>query len=267
MTLLRTIEEMELLGIYDSGIPNQERITYRTHASLNLGEYILCLGAQQPDGSVAPIQNTLLWLGDERLDQDSFLFVYTGRGQRRSTVAGGRPALVLHWQSPQTMFNLPGVVPVTFHISGILAPAFNSRADAMVTESLRRQLATTAPPQAPPTLSNNDSLSPGWLSDRLVQLGFDQLEVRRDLGQCVLNLQRRGISTRTDAERFFTDKAVWQALRTLYHEELHREDGRLDPSGFTWWGPLLHHASPAQRTQAMSMLRNHFRQIYAKGAR
>lgn len=99
-TILRTIDEITLEGVYDRGAPNAERIAYRAQRQVDLGEYIVCLAATMPDGTVAPLPDQMLWLGAEQVDAGHWIFVYTGAGNRRATrTTGGEPAVVIHWGS------------------------------------------------------------------------------------------------------------------------------------------------------------------------
>ena len=67
-TFLRTIDDIALVGTYERGVPNAERITYRTQRDVNLAEYIVCLAAANPDGTVTPacnypqVANVLHWM-------------------------------------------------------------------------------------------------------------------------------------------------------------------------------------------------------------
>jgi len=120
-TFLRTIDEIALMGVFEAGIPNQERIAYRAQRQVNLAEYIVCLAATHPDGTVAPLTDHMLWLGGEHVDAGHWIFVYTGPGERRATkTLTGEPAIVIHWGYRQTILSDQRIVPAMFHLGGIL---------------------------------------------------------------------------------------------------------------------------------------------------
>jgi len=149
-TLLRTIDEITLVGIYDRGEPNAERIAYRAQRPVNLAEYIVCLAATHPDGTVAPLTDRMLWLGGEQIDAGYWIFIYTGPGERRITkTTGGEPAIVIHWGQRQTILTDQRVVPVMFHLDGILT--------ARSAETLGELLKHLTPgPPMPPTMTFGD---------------------------------------------------------------------------------------------------------------
>lgn len=94
---------------------------FRTLRRVELGRYILSLAIEDSSGSVSPFWASTLWLGEEVLDPNWWLFVYTGPGQRRSTTTNdGEPATVVHWNRRETVFHDSRVVPVLFEISSIL---------------------------------------------------------------------------------------------------------------------------------------------------
>ena len=68
-TLLPIIEDIGFSGVYDRGVPNQERVVYRIVHQANLGEYMLSLAATDPSGNVVPLPNNLLWLGEELVSE------------------------------------------------------------------------------------------------------------------------------------------------------------------------------------------------------
>lgn len=122
-TILRTIDEIMLVDVYDRGIPNRERIAYVAQRSLDLGEYVVCLAATLPDDTVTPLPDRMLWLGVEHVERGQWIFVYTGVGERRlSRMENGDPVVVIPWQQRQTILADPRVVPIMFHLDGILTP-------------------------------------------------------------------------------------------------------------------------------------------------
>lgn len=281
MTLLRMLDELSLVGVFDRGQGNKERVVYRTQRRLNLGEYLVALGASQPDGTVTPLQDSMLWLGDELIDSGCLVFVYSGPGKRRVTEANGEPSVVIHWGRKTTVFQNSTIVPVVLHVSGMLAPSpsLTPRADEAIASALwgnQNRLPGNPPPPPPGSLppyglaksrSTDHDITADWLQHSLLLLGFDKEEVDQSLDQCIVNLRRRGFESREEVQRFFEDERTKHDLSEIYRDELHRPLGALDPSGFTWWGPLLHRVPTHKRAEGIATLREHFRRIYESGAR
>lgn len=115
--LLRTLTPrapLELGGVADRNVPNQERIWLRANVAVRLNEYLLCVGIALPGQQVLPLNDHLFWFGDHAVDPATWVVVYTGAGQTRVTTdqRTGAPVLVLHWGKPQTIFTVDALVPV-----------------------------------------------------------------------------------------------------------------------------------------------------------
>lgn len=121
--LLPPIHQLSLVGVFDAGIPNMERVVLRPTQQLNLGEFGLFTGIKASNGLVTPIRDHFFWLGETWITPPAWIFVYTGTGAPRWTTMpnSGDAALVLHWGRATTMFNVPSIVPVVFRLGAIVA--------------------------------------------------------------------------------------------------------------------------------------------------
>jgi hypothetical protein len=119
--MIRILDELEIWGVYDRGLPNRERIVIRTKAPVSLGDYIMFLGVPGEGQTAWPLIDHVYWFGPENLVIPMWVFVYTGTGQRliSSEEKTGEPALVLHWGKTRTVLHDPNIVPVIVSIEGI----------------------------------------------------------------------------------------------------------------------------------------------------
>ncbi len=104
--------ELEVHGVADPGVSNQERVYLRARSEVELGTFFLMTGWQWPDGAAQPLPESL-WLGKLKVAEGYWIVVYTGPGEQRFTkLQTGEPCLVLHWGKSATLFNVPQIVPL-----------------------------------------------------------------------------------------------------------------------------------------------------------
>lgn len=112
-----SIPELLLYGVFDRGIPNQERIVLRAQVYLNLAPYGLLLTAQQ--GNVGtPYMDQFFWFGETVLDPNTWVYVYTGAGIPRMTKTSitNEPAYVIHWNRADVIFTQDFLQPTLIRI-------------------------------------------------------------------------------------------------------------------------------------------------------
>lgn len=115
------IEELEFRGIYARGLANRERIVLRARDDLDLDQYALVIGRAAPGGRIRILRNHFYQFpADQVVDRGTWIFIYTGSGELRTTRSGGVPALVWHLGAPTTLFAEPQRSCAVFHIDGIL---------------------------------------------------------------------------------------------------------------------------------------------------
>lgn len=118
-----TIHELRIVGIYDRGHPQRERIVLEITEELNLGDYCLIYGRRTANGTLRPVRTMFQSLPSEVVAAGTWVFLYTGPGERtETTTKDGLPALVLHFGREPT-FKHPESSVAVLAISGItLAP-------------------------------------------------------------------------------------------------------------------------------------------------
>lgn len=120
--LLRILEEFEIVGVWERGVPNKERIAIKAKQSVDLSNYLLFLGVPLSDQTAFPLTTDIFWFGKEIVDSGTWVILYTGPGDRKYTKMEsiGEPALVLHWGKKTTILNSENIVPVMVSLEGVL---------------------------------------------------------------------------------------------------------------------------------------------------
>lgn len=115
------LTELSILGVYDRGTPNQERIVIAIRETVNMGQYGLMLGVRAGEGTAMPIRDNLLWFGDGIVNKGDWLFVYTGPGEARvSTIQNSTEKIYsVHWGRTQTIFASPDMSPILFRVDAV----------------------------------------------------------------------------------------------------------------------------------------------------
>src|SRR5438477_222659 len=110
--ILYQITELTIVGIYDRGKPNLERIVIRPNMELDLGRYGLILGVKQSNGMAIPIWDHFFWFGDGLVRPPDWVFIYTGPGQAQQSKTNltQELAYVLHWGKKQTVLENVNVI-------------------------------------------------------------------------------------------------------------------------------------------------------------
>lgn len=119
--ILNLITELRIVGVFDRGIPNQERIVLSVNEAVNLGQYGLMVGVRGSNGFAFPIRDNLLWFGDATVKKGDWIFVYTGPGEAKgSTLPNTQYNLYsVHWGRQYTMLGDSNVVPLLIRVDAV----------------------------------------------------------------------------------------------------------------------------------------------------
>ena len=119
--ILPEITELQIIGIYDRGVANQERIAIQAKQSLNLGQYGIMLGGKNISGQMIPYNDNLFWFGDGVVQQGDWLYIYTGPGKARVNDIPGQSEKIytIHWGKGSTILALSDITPILFRVSAI----------------------------------------------------------------------------------------------------------------------------------------------------
>jgi len=118
------IEELSVVGTYDRGVANQERIVLLVNTTINLGQYGIMLGIKDQSGMARPIRDNLFWFGDGIVNKGDWLFLYTGPGEPRfSTIPNNQEKIfTLHWGRNVTILGDGIIVPILFKVESVQIP-------------------------------------------------------------------------------------------------------------------------------------------------
>lgn len=122
--IVNLINELSVIGVYDRGIPNQERIVLHVTETVNLGQYGLMIGVRAQDGTAFPVRDNLLWFGDGVVARGDWIFIYTGPGEPKvSTLPNtNNRTYTLHWGRAETILHNREVVPILFRVDAVQVP-------------------------------------------------------------------------------------------------------------------------------------------------
>ncbi len=123
--IVENLTELTVVGVYDRGKPNQERIVLVANDTVNLGQYGLMLGIRAADGSAIPLRDNMLWFGNGYASKGDWIFVYTGPGEPRvSDLTNTKDKLyIVHWGRGKTVLGRKEIVPILFRVDAVQVPA------------------------------------------------------------------------------------------------------------------------------------------------
>jgi hypothetical protein len=106
MTYVAPVFELSVIGIFDEGIPHQERIILRPTQAVDLSNFALLVGYQAAEG-IVPFNDHFRWLGPGVIGPPSWLVIYTDSGTDVETThqETGEPVFIKHWGRSHTFFN------------------------------------------------------------------------------------------------------------------------------------------------------------------
>jgi len=133
MLRLPDITELTLFGVYSAGVPNEERIVLKTNVGINIGQFAVMVAWGTTDGGAIPLPNLSLWLGDQHLDANTWILIYTGQGTRQIGKFGdtNETYVTMHWGNQQTLFSGANLIPVLFYFNGIVLGHVNATIPAI----------------------------------------------------------------------------------------------------------------------------------------
>ena len=128
MHILSPVHELAIIGAYDVGVPNRERVVLRPTESLNLAEFALIL-TTQIEGGLRPLADQFFWFGEKWVAPPAWIVIFTGPGSYREGAheSTGEPVLELHWGRPTAVLHLPDVVVALIRI-GALSSFYTAQA-------------------------------------------------------------------------------------------------------------------------------------------
>lgn len=120
--ILQDISELHLVGVFERGVPNQERIVLRATTRVDLGQFGVLLGVKTSPGMAAPIKDNLFWFGDGLINRDDWIFIYTCPGKPGASQIPNREERVytLFWGRKSVILQNPNILPVLFRVDAVI---------------------------------------------------------------------------------------------------------------------------------------------------
>ena len=127
MLNLDNIEELDLVGVADRGVPNKERIIMRPRWEIeNLQGYIVGLGIVDSTNplSLTPLANFAFFFTECCPELNSWIVLYTGKGEPQVTElpTTGQRAYTFFWGYDRVLFKHPLIIPVVLRVAGMEHP-------------------------------------------------------------------------------------------------------------------------------------------------
>lgn len=119
--ILSGIPELTLFGVYDRGVPNQERIAIAVNTYVEMGQFGILLGVAQQDGQAVPIRDNFLWFGTGTVARGDWIFIYSGPGEPRVSEVPNTTNKIytIHWGRSATILGEPTITPILFRVGAL----------------------------------------------------------------------------------------------------------------------------------------------------
>ena len=120
--IIPVIDEVQVIGVADRGVPNKERVLLRPLVSTNLQNFVLAVGYPDSDFErIIPIRDFVYFFDNVVVEASSWVAVYTGPGQtevsRMPTTL--EKAYSYHWGHKSLLFAKPEIIPVLFRVAAM----------------------------------------------------------------------------------------------------------------------------------------------------
>jgi hypothetical protein len=121
MYIIPPVHELAIVGVFDPGIPNRERIVLRPTEAVNLAAFGLLLSVTGDGGGVFPISDQFFWFGGRWITPPCWLVVFTGPGQYNEGMheTSGEPVLEFHWAKRAVVLGEKNISVSVIRLGGI----------------------------------------------------------------------------------------------------------------------------------------------------
>ena len=119
--IVASITELSIVGVFDRGAANNERIVIRANNQTDMGQFGLVLGIRTENNAAAPINDCFFWFGNGFVQPGDLIFVYTGPGSPvTSSLPDGRTKTYsMHWGRETTVLQNLEVVPMLLRTDAV----------------------------------------------------------------------------------------------------------------------------------------------------
>src|SRR5690349_18784566 len=100
------IFELSMVGIFDAGVPNQERLVIRPTERVNLAQFGVVLCVQFSNQPLFVVNDNLFWFSGVEVAPPAWIVLFTCEGayQIASHPKTGHPVHMFYWERKQTIF-------------------------------------------------------------------------------------------------------------------------------------------------------------------
>ncbi|MEX0327335.1 MAG: hypothetical protein AB3N07_01320 [Ruegeria sp.] len=115
---------LELVGVFDRGEPNLERVAIRANLVTELRTFFLGVGLRKDGGAFDPINDNSFWLGQGYVGPNDWIMVYTGKGTPRSSKLPNQDYSIysMHWGRNSVLFEMDDLVPYLYALDHVRLP-------------------------------------------------------------------------------------------------------------------------------------------------
>lgn len=119
--ILPGIFELTLVGVYERGIPNQERIVFRATQTVDVGQFGIILGIKNSPGMAVPIRDNFFWFGDGILNDGDWVFLYTCPGKSTGSVIPNTDSKLytVFWGRKKVVLSDSNIVPMLIRLDAV----------------------------------------------------------------------------------------------------------------------------------------------------
>jgi hypothetical protein len=112
-----SVPELTIIGVFDPGVPNEERIVLRPEVVVPLNGYGIAVGIPAPGVGALPLFDNCFWFPEIEVSPPAWVILFTGPGKTKTfSTVEGENVLTLHWQRPYTIFGGSEVIPILFRV-------------------------------------------------------------------------------------------------------------------------------------------------------
>jgi len=118
---LPAIFELTLVGVYERGVPNRERLVFQPTQTIDIGQFGILLGVTGSPGMAFPIRDNFFWFGNGVVSSGDWVLVYTCAGKPTGSIIPNTNSKVytVFWGRPTVIFSDPSIVPVLFRMDAV----------------------------------------------------------------------------------------------------------------------------------------------------
>ncbi len=123
MYYIPTLQDVELIGVADPGVPNKERIILRPWVDTNLQSYVVGLGKDIDGEGFVPIGNRIFFFTQTIPESGSWVIVYTGEGvsTQSELPTTGEKTYTFFWGFKNVIFLNPQIIPILYSIGSMIS--------------------------------------------------------------------------------------------------------------------------------------------------